>query len=94
MGSRLPARISVTVLHTLEEIRLKSRTGMFHLLSQFPAHALNAILLGSQTVYCLITGSIPVLGGAVLRAQRPGFYALIISLMTGGFGLQLFGVHF
>lgn len=67
---------------------------MFHLLSQFPAHALNAILLGSQTVYCLITGSVPVLGGAVLRAQRPGFYALIITLMTSGFGLQLFGVHF
>jgi hypothetical protein len=67
---------------------------MFHLLSQLPAHALNAILLGSQTVYCLITGSVPVLGGAVLRAQRPGFYTLIIGLMTSGFGLQLFGVHF
>lgn len=67
---------------------------MLHVLAQFPAHALNAILLGSQTVYCLITGSIPVWGGAVLRAQRPGFYTLVIGLMTGGFGLQLFGVHF
>jgi hypothetical protein len=67
---------------------------MVHLVSQFPAHALNAILLGSQTVYCLITGSVPVLGGAILRARRPGFYALVIGLMSSGFGLQLFGVHF
>jgi hypothetical protein len=45
-------------------------------------------------VYCLITGSIPVLGGVVVRAQRPGFFSLVIALMTGGFGLQLFGIHF
>lgn len=67
---------------------------MLHMFAQFPAHAFNAILLGSQTVYCLITGSIPVLGGVVVRAQRPGFYSLVIALMTSGFGLQLFGVHF
>ena len=67
---------------------------MFHLLAEFPAHALNAILLGSQTVYCLITGSIPVLGGVVVRGERPGFYSLVVTLTSGGFGLQLFGVHF
>ena len=67
---------------------------MFHLVAQFPSHAFNAILLGSQTVYCLITGSIPVLGGVVVRAQRPGFYSLVIALMSGGFGLQIFGLHF
>jgi len=66
---------------------------MLHLLAQFPAHAFNAILLGSQTVYCLITGSIPVVGGAVIRAERPRFYSLVISLLTSGFGLQLFGLH-
>lgn len=73
---------------------LRRNLQMLHLLAQFPAHALNAILLGSQTVYCLITGSIPVLGGVVVRAERPGYYSLVITLMTSGFGLQLFGVHF
>ena len=83
MGSPIAGREST------EDVAL-----MLHMLTQFPAHAFNAILLGSQTVYCLITGSIPVLGGVVVRAQRPGFYSLVIALMTSGFGLQLFGVHF
>jgi hypothetical protein len=46
---------------------------MIHLLAQFPGNALNAVLIGSQLVHCLITGSVPVVGGAVLRSERPGF---------------------
>jgi hypothetical protein len=66
---------------------------MVHFLAQFPGNALSAILIGSQLVHCLITGSIPVIGGAVLRSQRPVFYTLVVTLLSGISGLKIAGIH-
>lgn len=66
---------------------------MIHLLAQFPGNALSAVLIGSQLVHCLITGSVPVIGGAVLRSERPGFYSLVVALLSGISGLQVVGIH-
>lgn len=70
-----------------------AQKNMTHLLAQFPGNALNAVLIGAQLAHCLITGSVPVLGGAVLRSERPGFYSLVVALLGSISGLQIAGIH-
>ena len=67
---------------------------MIHFLANFPAHSLNAMILASQAVYCMITQSLPMLGGTVLRSTRPVMYTVGVTLLSLGAGVHLFGIHF
>src|SRR5450755_3641287 len=73
--------------------RERRQMNTIHILVAFPGNALNAVLIGSQLIHCLITGSVPMIGGAILRAERPGFYSLVVVLLTGISGLQIFNIH-
>jgi len=66
---------------------------MIEFLAGIPGAALSAILIGSQLVHCLLTGSVPLIGGAILRSERPGFYSLVVALLSSISGLQIFSIH-
>jgi len=66
---------------------------MVEFLAGIPGNALSAILIGSQLVHCLLTGSVPLIGGAILRSERPGFYSLVVALLSGISGLQIISIH-
>jgi hypothetical protein len=73
--------------------RDRRQMSVFHILAAFPGNAMNAVLIGSQLIHCLITGSVPMIGGAILRAERPGFYSVVVALLTGISGLQIASIH-
>jgi hypothetical protein len=67
---------------------------MLHFLAGIPGNALSAILIGSQLLHCLLTGSVPLIGGAILRSERPGFYSLVVALLSSISGIQISAIHF
>ena len=66
---------------------------MIHFLAGMPGSALSAFLIGSQLAHCLLTGSVPLIGGAILRNERPGFYSLVVALLSAISGLQISSIH-
>ena len=66
---------------------------MMHFLAGIPGNAVSALLIGSQLAHCLLTGSVPLIGGAILRSERPGFYSLVVALLSAISGLQVSSIH-